>query len=147
MRNELRDRFTSHSSILKNFTVLLPQIQNEGCECTDEDVTGMRNLCDFYKEDLDCSVECAIGELSLWYRHMKQILTRSGSGAIIKCNPLTYIQYCDREVFPCIYKLLKILITVPLSTSTNERSFSTLRRLKTYLRNTTGEDRLNGLAL
>ena len=28
-----------------------------------------------------------------------------------------------------------------------ERSFSTLRRLKTYLRNRTGEERLNGLAL
>jgi hypothetical protein len=28
-----------------------------------------------------------------------------------------------------------------------ERSFSILRRLKTYLRNTMGEERLNGLAL
>jgi hypothetical protein len=28
-----------------------------------------------------------------------------------------------------------------------ERSFSTLKRLKTYLRNTKGEERLNGLAL
>jgi hypothetical protein len=28
-----------------------------------------------------------------------------------------------------------------------ERSFSTMKRLKTYLRNTRGEERLNGLAL
>jgi hypothetical protein len=33
------------------------------------------------------------------------------------------------------------------STATAERSFSTLRRLKNYLRSTMGEERLNGLAL
>jgi len=35
---------------------------------------------------------------------------------------------------------------LPVTTTTNERSFSTLRRLKTYLRSTMGEDCLNGLA-
>jgi len=39
------------------------------------------------------------------------------------------------------------MATLPVTTCSSERSFSTLRRLKTYLRNTTGEDRLNGLAL
>ena len=34
-----------------------------------------------------------------------------------------------------------------MTTASSERSFSTLRRLKTYFRNTTSEDRLNGLAL
>ena len=37
--------------------------------------------------------------------------------------------------------------TLPVTTSTTERSFSVLRRLKTYLRATMTEDRLNGLAL
>ena len=32
-------------------------------------------------------------------------------------------------------------------TTTNKRSFSALKHLKTYLRNTTNEVRLNGLAL
>jgi len=54
---------------------------------------------------------------------------------------------CENTIFPCIYKLLKILITLPVTTATSERSFSTLKRLKTYLRNTTGQSRLNGLAL
>ncbi|XP_077283750.1 zinc finger MYM-type protein 1-like [Arctopsyche grandis] len=35
----------------------------------------------------------------------------------------------------------------PVTTATSERSFSTLRRLKTYLRNTMSENQLNGLAL
>ena len=36
---------------------------------------------------------------------------------------------------------------LPITTATTERSFSALRRLKTYLRSTMKEDRLSGLAL
>lgn len=43
--------------------------------------------------------------------------------------------------------LLIILATFPVTTSASERSFSTLRRLKSYLRNIVGENRLNDLAL
>ncbi|CAF3454693.1 unnamed protein product, partial [Rotaria socialis] len=48
---------------------------------------------------------------------------------------------------PVMNKLFKILWTIPVNTCECERSFSTLRRIKTYLRSTTGEDRLSGLAL
>ncbi|KAG0430646.1 hypothetical protein HPB47_022499 [Ixodes persulcatus] len=51
------------------------------------------------------------------------------------------------SLFPNVHTLLKILATLPVTTATVERSFSTLRRLKTYLRNRTAEDRLNGLDL
>ncbi|CAI6377485.1 unnamed protein product [Macrosiphum euphorbiae] len=53
----------------------------------------------------------------------------------------------DANDYPMISKLLQIFITLPVSTATGERSFSTLRRLKTYLRNSSGQIRLNGLAL
>ena len=43
--------------------------------------------------------------------------------------------------------LIKILATLPVTTATNERSFSALKYLKTYLQNTTKELRLNSLAL
>jgi len=38
-----------------------------------------------------------------------------------------------------------VLYTLPVSTSLLERMFSTLKRVKTYLRNTMSENRLNGL--
>jgi len=50
-------------------------------------------------------------------------------------------------MYPNMYELLKILLILPVSIATAERSFSTLRRLKNYLRNTTSESRLVGLAL
>ena len=36
---------------------------------------------------------------------------------------------------------------LPVSTATSERSFSTMRRLKTYLRSSIGNERMTGLAL
>lgn len=56
------------------------------------------------------------------------------------------LQECDPIAFPNVQMLLKILCTLPVTTATNERSFSTLRLIKTYLRNTMSENRLNGCA-
>jgi hypothetical protein len=38
-------------------------------------------------------------------------------------------------------------MTVPMTSATAERSFSTLRRIKTYLRQTMGQQRLNDVML
>ena len=46
-----------------------------------------------------------------------------------------------------IDKVLKMYFTFPVTTSTAERSFSSLRRLKTYLRSTMTQSRLNNLLL
>ncbi|XP_049964464.1 zinc finger MYM-type protein 1-like [Schistocerca serialis cubense] len=40
---------------------------------------------------------------------------------------------CDEQFFPNVYVLFQISGTTPATTSTPERSFSTLRRIKTYL--------------
>jgi hypothetical protein len=43
--------------------------------------------------------------------------------------------------------LLNILITTPMTTAEAERCFSTLKRIKTFLRNSMGQDRLNAVAM
>ena len=48
---------------------------------------------------------------------------------------------------PVMNELFKILWTMPVNTCECERSCSSLRRIKTYLRNTIGQVRLSGLAL
>src|ERR1700722_1790722 len=48
---------------------------------------------------------------------------------------------------PVMKELFKIQCTIPVNSCECERSFSLLRRTKTYLGNTTGRDRLSGLAL
>lgn len=51
------------------------------------------------------------------------------------------------EVFSEIMKLVKILLTIPMTTSEAERCFSTLKRIKTFLRSTMSSERLNALAV
>ena len=51
----------------------------------------------------------------------------------------------NEELYPSI--VLLILYTMPASTATTGRSFSALRRLKTYLRTTMLQDRLTSLAV
>lgn len=50
-----------------------------------------------------------------------------------------------KTVFPNLYSLLKIAVTLPVTSVTTERSFSKLKRVKTDLRSTIGGDRLEGL--
>ena len=49
--------------------------------------------------------------------------------------------------YPKLRKLLTIFATLPVTTPSSERSFSTMRRLKTHLRSTMGDQRLTSLAL
>ncbi|XP_044749776.1 zinc finger MYM-type protein 1-like [Coccinella septempunctata] len=51
-----------------------------------------------------------------------------------------------QEVFTETIKLLNILVTMPMTTVEAERNFSSLKRIKTFLRSTMSQDRLNALA-
>ncbi|MGH0169098.1 UNVERIFIED_CONTAM: hypothetical protein FKN15_056399 [Acipenser sinensis] len=46
-----------------------------------------------------------------------------------------------------LVKLIKIALTIPVSSCTLQRSFSTLHRIKTYLRSTMGQASLNHVSL
>ena len=57
------------------------------------------------------------------------------------------LEKIDKGAYVNTYTILQILITIPISSASCERSISTLRNLKTYLSSTMVQDRLNGLAL
>ena len=46
-----------------------------------------------------------------------------------------------------ISTLLKLILVLPATNAQSERVFSALKRIKTYLRNTMGQDRLNSIML
>eukprot|EP00795_Rhopilema_esculentum_P001844 gene1844-16336_t len=51
------------------------------------------------------------------------------------------------DTFSETVQLLKIIMTIPMSSCEAERCFSTLKRIKNFLRNTMSEERLNALAM
>lgn len=52
-----------------------------------------------------------------------------------------------KAAFPELLKLLNIALTIAVSSASCERSFSSLKRTKTYLRTTMGQERLNNLSI
>ena len=53
----------------------------------------------------------------------------------------------SKGMFSEVLRLIKIFYTIPVTTATAERTFSALRRLKTYLRATMSQQRLNNTML
>ena len=54
--------------------------------------------------------------------------------------------HCPKNSFPGIHSLIQIFLTVPVSSATAECSFSALRKIKSYLLSTLGEECPSGLA-
>ena len=75
------------------------------------------------------------------FMHLKNISSVSTIPEILSSSPLTL------GVFSEVVKLVKIFMIIPITTATAERSFSSLRRLKTYLRSTMTQCRLNNILL
>jgi hypothetical protein len=53
----------------------------------------------------------------------------------------------DADCYPNVSVAYRILLTVPVTVASAERSFSKLKLLKNYLRSTMSQERLNGLAM
>ena len=53
----------------------------------------------------------------------------------------------QRDLLDQVVNIMKLILVMPATNSTSERSFSALHRVKTYLRSTMGQQRLNDLLL
>ncbi|KAK0137692.1 Zinc finger MYM-type protein 1 [Merluccius polli] len=73
------------------------------------------------------------------------VLPKAGMTTITILNYLK--EHKLEEVFPNMWVALRIAVTLPVTVASAERSFSKLKLLKTYLRSTMTQERLNGLAL
>lgn len=63
-------------------------------------------------------------------------------------NKINYVKSKDIQIgFPNYTNILSIYLTIPTNTVSCERSFSALKRLKTYLRVTMNQERLSSLAV
>ena len=49
----------------------------------------------------------------------------------------------EHQFYDMVMKLMKIILTMPATNAISERSFSALRRMKTWLRSTMNQTRLN----
>ena len=79
-----------------------------------------------------------------WYDMQKQGLL-SQSENLEELDVIDLVRHI--EIYPAVRQAFITLLTLLATTCTVERSFSTLRRVKTWLRTTMSDDRLSGLCL
>jgi hypothetical protein len=105
-------------------------------------------ISDIYANDLD------LDRLELHLKMLPDLVKCSNSAVPIKevtkletlCS-LIAENPNNRKLFSEVDKLLRLFLTVPATSATAERTFSVLRRLKSYLRATMGQERLNNVIL
>ena len=84
-------------------------------------------------------------ELHSWYLKWKQLEQENGHVSLPKTPSFTLPH--ASSLFPNIKVILLILCTLPVTFCSAERSFSGLKRIKTTLRSTMGNEHLSSLAL
>ncbi|XP_031338364.1 52 kDa repressor of the inhibitor of the protein kinase-like isoform X1 [Photinus pyralis] len=130
---QLRDRFDGICSVI-SLEGLIPEYLSK------YDDMAILKAAEFYDQDMPGSMLELTSELKMWRQKWQ------GQQTVPK-TAIEALKECEEMFFPNIRVLLQIFLVLPVTTATAERSFSVLRRLKTYLRSTMTEGRLNGLAL
>jgi len=92
-------------------------------------------------------IKCAHNLLMQKRHESEESFTEIWQQATKLSRQLMHCLYAVLIFFPNIRTLLLITATLPVTTATPERTFSSLRLLKSYLRTTMGPNRLAGLTL
>jgi len=101
---------------------------------------ALNDICSFYGSDIDRCRLALHRDMFFDFTvnsvdNLTQIIQTFSSDTKFAC------------MLPELHKLLRLILTIPVTTCTAERSFSCLRRLKTFLRSTMGQRRLNSVAV
>lgn len=133
---EMKNRFSTTNTELTQLFSLVPSFIKPA-EYDDEIVNVAKKYCG------ESSSFQLYNEIAMWREHWNQ---SKGKVEV----PSTAIEaFCDSSVtfYPNIKNLLHLLCVLPVTSCTCERSFSSMKLIKNYLRTTMRQDRLNGLAL
>ena len=134
--SELNRRFTMNNPILNGISALHPETQS----------FLAYDVLKPFAEHYHCDTESLQVELKL----ISKTITRYESKNERAIKKLAeFVKFLEefQLAFHEIYKLAVIALTIPSSSASCERSFSCMRRIKTYLRNRIANERLSSLAI
>lgn len=121
---------------------LSEHLENMELFATGKTVSGDRIL-EFYQNDFDAS------RLVLHRNMFLDIATQKNETIESLTDVVRFLKANEevRELLAEFTKFIRFVLVIPVTTCTAERSFSSLRRLKTYLRSTMTQKRLNDIMI
>ena len=132
--------------MLQNIEDLLIKASQPGN--TADFVTELEFVCKFYCEDLHKDrLTVQLETLQAHFHNEKLKDTKLNVSLSVIVDFLKTLSLPAREMFSEIVTLVKILLVIPATNASSERTFSALRRIKTYLRTTMTQARLNHLMM
>nr|XP_011435340.2 zinc finger MYM-type protein 1-like [Crassostrea gigas] len=105
-------------------------------------------ILDFYKDDLDKT--SLLSQLETFTSYARNNLCDPSTVSVsdlVKSVCQISMSPTSRCLFSEIVTLLRLVLMMPATNATSERTFSSLRRVKTYLRSTKPQERLNHLLI
>ena len=138
MITELDARFSdSHCLLMKGIQCLNPTDENFA------KISCIQAFAECYGADME--------DLGHELHQAKRLLERSSKDTNF-INPSTILSFLSfltpfKAAFHELHRLCKIAVSLPVSTASCERSFSALRQIKTYVRNSMVETRLSAVAV
>lgn len=149
MINDLTNRFSDEVIGIFNLDLFLPKVLAQAFLDKCVIANKIKNVMDKFGGLLSKLFKGLIeiklkGEIELWYEFW--VNNDEIKSIEFPDTAIDTLKYSEVLLYPCITFFLKILSTLPASTSA-ERNCSSLRRLKTWLRTRMTERILNGLAL
>lgn len=139
VRWELFRRFKApeNEAVYKGVLAMIPgspRFLNE------EDLIGI--FCHYYPDESVSS-----RALKLEVALLRDVLQRGGEDLPEDLRSFYSFLLPQERVLPNMVGLLRIALSLPISSASSERSFSTMRRIMDYLRNSTGDARLSNLGV
>ena len=118
---EMEDRFFDQKQKCRSRCGLIPKY----CDASPNTAQDLERLLEIYQDDIGPRA-VVVPEAQRWVNKWKK-----EEVSTVPSSAIEALRACHVDIYPNVYMLLTILGTLPVSTTTSERSFNTMKRLKT----------------
>ena len=139
MTHEELKRFSKH----RNTAVAVPKLISP--YIVNVEFSDVSTMFEHYKDDLQTdNINIHKAEFATW---KFMIFKKQEAERLDIIERTIKMIYSNKFIYPNIYILLQLYALIPVSIAGAERSFSTLKLTKTYLRDRISDERLSNLAV
>lgn len=107
------------------------------------DLEESAEFIDNYKYILKINCDSLKAEVTV----LKNLINNVSNETCVNISLLKFKSKIDKNIYPNLFKLLQVAMSLPISSAGCERSFSAMRRIKTWLRSTMNQDRFSNMAI